>query len=244
MTLTRLPDSDYAQLEANLKRVRERIAKACEAAGRAPESVSFVAVTKYSDARLCLALLELGVLDLGENRVTDLAAKAEAIDSFKPQLKARWHMIGHLQRNKVKKLPASLYALHSLDSLSLAEELIKRQRLPEQVYVQVNVAEELQKSGLSEAQVENFLRSLPKALSSQICGLMTMAPFDDADAARRTFKGLKGLFDDLQAQGFKGLTRLSMGMSQDFEAAIAEGSNTLRIGRVLYEGLSVFENRA
>lgn len=230
---------DHERLRENLSRIRERIHAACERSGRSAESVTLVAVTKYGGPRLCQSLAQLGALDLGENRVPHLNAMAAGVDST---LGPRWHMIGHLQRNKVKKIAPRLSLLHSLDSEDLAKELNKRLEQPLDVLVQVNIAREEQKSGVAPEDLGAFLDCLDKFERIRPRGLMTMAMFGDKEKARGTFRDLAALLQTERSRGREKLTELSMGMSQDFEEAVEEGATLIRVGRVLYERLEDIDN--
>jgi pyridoxal phosphate enzyme (YggS family) len=237
LSASRLGPGDEARLASNLKTLRERVAAACRSAGRAAESVTIVAATKYGGPRLAASLLALGQRDLGENRVDHLAELASGLG---PDSGARWHFIGHLQRNKVKKIEAPLSLLHSLDSESLAGELASRLPAPVPVLVQVNIAGEDQKSGVSPAELPALLDALAAHQKIRLLGLMTMPPVDDVDAARGCFSALRELRERLG--GASRLPELSMGMSDDFEIAIQEGASIIRIGRALYEGLTELDN--
>ena len=234
-----LAPEDHQRLRENLEGIRQRIQAACERSGRSQESVTLVAVTKYGGPRLCQSLAQLGALDLGENRVPHLNQMASGVD---PALAPRWHMIGHLQRNKVRKIKPQLAMLHSLDSEELARELDKRLDRPLDVLVQVNVAGEDQKSGVSPERLGDFLDVLDKFEKIVPRGLMAMAMFGDKEKARGTFRDLAGLLETQRGRGRDKLIELSMGMSQDFEEAVEEGSTLIRVGRVLYERLEDIDN--
>ena len=233
-------------VSSNLARVRERLAAACRSAGRDPKDVSLVAVTKYGGPSLVEAFLELGVQDLGENR-------SERIVSLDAHFGARvrWHMIGHLQRNKARRVASALHALHSLDSLELAEKLDKRRAelslaaLP--IYIEVNSGEE-QKSGIDLSELEGLARSLSRMTSLRVEGLMTMAPeTENPEGARPAFAALRALLPRLESALGKPARGLSMGMTHDLEIAIQEGATVVRVGRALLEGVPeevLLEDRA
>ncbi len=213
-------------LAENLSSVRSRIAAACRRAGRDPSGVTLVAVTKTVGLEEVRTLRDLGVRDFGENRVQDGLPKALALPE------ARWHFIGSLQRNKVRKVLSGFHVVHSVDSAELAAQVA---RVAEEatwhgeVLLEVNVAGEAQKGGIPAAEVEAFVRGL-KGLA--VSGLMTMAPLDpDPEKARPVFRRLREL------QGSLGLRHLSMGMSQDFEVAVEEGATMVRVGTALFEGI-------
>lgn len=230
--------------------VRERIAAACQRAGRSPAEVKLVAVTKYVDADLIRLLLSLGCVDLGENRVQQLGDRASRVGGSPigldaaPQAGApRWHMIGHLQRNKVKPLLRCCTIVHSLDSTRLAEELNARAAesgISVDVLIEVNVAGEAAKSGASVDDALSIARLASRLSALRVRGLMTMAPLDtDAETARPVFRGLRELREEWLARGDlpKDARHLSMGMSHDFESAIEEGATIVRVGSALFEGI-------
>jgi PLP dependent protein len=208
--------------------VRTRIERACARVGRSPSEVTLVAVTKGHDAsEIRSVLLEHGHTALGENRVQEWRAKAEALPH------AEWHFIGNLQTNKVKYL-RDVHAIHSLGSTRLVDALERQGAKWEhrfRVFVEVNVAGEASKHGVpleEAAEVVAYVRSLPHL---ELLGLMTMAPYsEDAEDARPTFRRLRELRDTL------GVAELSMGMSGDFEVAVEEGATFVRVGSALFEG--------
>jgi PLP dependent protein len=219
--------------------VRGRIAAACTRAGRDSADVTLVAVTKTVSPRVAGLMPELGVADLGENRPQELWRKAEALK----HLPVRWHLIGHLQRNKVERTLPLVHLAHSIDSLRLAEAVaadgVKRGRRPA-VLLQVNASREGQKHGFD---VDELLRSREQIdrLPLDVVGLMGMAAYaDDPELARPTFRELRRLRDRLRSEWSPvnlPLEYLSMGMSGDFEVAIEEGATLVRIGSTLFEGL-------
>jgi pyridoxal phosphate enzyme (YggS family) len=230
------------RIAANLAAVRERIAAAARAAGRDPAEVRLVAVTKYVDAATTRLLAEAGCLDLGESRPQLLWDKAEQLHD----LPIRWHLIGHLQRNKIRRTLPFVHLIHGVDSLRLLEELDREQaalaeRPPLSVLLEVNVGGEAAKHGFTPDEVPPLVDALARCEHLQVQGLMAMARLtDDADAARADFARLRALRDRLRREwsGRFALDELSMGMSGDFEAAIAEGATLVRIGSALFEGLA------
>ncbi|MFZ5833052.1 MAG: YggS family pyridoxal phosphate-dependent enzyme [Planctomycetota bacterium] len=226
-------------LVENIARVRGRIAEAARTAGRSADEVTLVAVTKYATAATTRALFEAGCPILGESRPQQLWEKAERLADIAPQ----WHLIGHLQRNKVRRTLPYVNMIHSLDSLRLAESLgdecrAAGRRLP--AMLEVNVSGEAAKHGFAPAEIEPLLPQLASIAGLEIRGLMCMAGLESAPAeARREFASLRVLRDRLQRVAPEGLQLgdLSMGMSGDFEAAIAEGSTLVRIGSALFEGI-------
>lgn len=224
-------------LSANVERVRERIAAAAGRSGRPPGAVRLVAVTKSVGAAVAAELVRLGVGDLGENRVDALARKQEALAA--EGLRPRWHMIGHLQRNKVKPFLATGALLHSMDGDRLADALAERAPggAPLPVLLEVNVSGEASKGGFPPDAVAPALERLEAAGRLAPRGLMTMAPIsEDPEAARPLFRALRELRDRLRAR-HADLAELSMGMSQDYEVAVEEGATLVRVGTALFEGL-------
>jgi pyridoxal phosphate enzyme (YggS family) len=240
-------DRRGVRIAANVAAVRDRIAAACRRAGRAPESVRLVAVTKYVSADVTQLVLETGVTDLAESRPQSLWAKAEALAAARPQ--PRWHLVGHLQRNKVHRTLPVLAMLHTLDSARLLEALAAEaervspgERSRCEVLVEVNLTEDPGRSGAAIADLPALVRAAAGSPAVRLRGLMGMAGHPDAAAAdaRRDFARLRTLRDELAATlpdpGM--LAELSMGMSGDFEAAILEGATIVRIGSALFEGLA------
>ncbi|NPA15840.1 MAG: YggS family pyridoxal phosphate-dependent enzyme [Deferribacteres bacterium] len=218
----------------NLESVRKRIEAACERVGRDPSSVRLVAVTKTVPPEVIEEAIRCGVTDIGENRVQEARDKYEVIGG-----KVRWHMIGYLQRNKVKYAVKIFDVIHSVDRLELVNELEKRlsregRRLP--VLLEVNVAGEESKHGVAPDNLEELARSVLESPSLEPVGLMTIAPYvEDAEEVRWVFRRLRELRDELneslQTGAFK---ELSMGMTNDFEVAIEEGATMVRIGTAIF----------
>jgi pyridoxal phosphate enzyme (YggS family) len=206
----------------HLQEIRERIATAAQRAGRAPEAITLVAVSKEVDAAAVADAAAAGQHDFGENRAQELLAKAEALQRL--QLEPAWHFIGRLQRNKVKTIASFVTLWHSVDRAELGVE-ISRYAPGARVLVQVNVAGEEQKGGCRPAAVPALVDSLAD-LGLTVDGLMTVLPL--IGDPRPHFGALRDLATRL------GLATLSMGMSSDFEAAIAEGSTLVRVGRAVF----------
>ncbi|AVX20985.1 hypothetical protein SAMN02745885_00492 [Carboxydocella sporoproducens DSM 16521] len=217
----------WAEIAVNLARVREEIRTAALRAGRRPEEITLVAVSKTVPPEGIQAALAAGVTDLGENRVQELLAKQPELP---PGL--RWHLIGTLQTNKVKYIIDRIHLLHSLDRWELAREISKRasaRGLVLKALIQVNVSGEETKHGLAPGDVPVFYREVQELPGLQIEGLMTMAPFvADAEQARPYFRQLRELAREL------GLKHLSMGMSNDYQVAIEEGATLVRIGSDIF----------
>lgn len=248
-------------LQSGLAAVHERIAHAARRAGRPPEEVALVAVTKTHPPELIAAALEAGITHIGENKVQEAAQKFDSLHNRYPH--AHWHLIGHLQRNKAKQAAGIFTKLHTLDSLRLAEALnrhlegqndtLPRQRLP--VLLQINVSGEQSKEGFLLPGDPDNQAALPSLLSDiepilalprlEVRGLMTIAPLaPDPEAARPVFRRLRRLRDTL-ARHFPHATwdELSMGMSDDFEVAIEEGATWVRLGRALFGARHTNANR-
>lgn len=224
-------------MQSRIKNIWDRIAKAAAQSGRTAGEVTLVAVSKTVDVDQVDQAALLGIQDFGENRVPELLRKQQAF----PEL--RWHMIGRLQTNKVKDLIGKTVLIHSLDRWSLARELNRRAQLAQttvDALVQVNIAGEEQKGGLAPEDVESFLSSLGELPALRIKGLMTMAPeASNAEEVRPVFREMKELKLKLlkRQYDYVDLKYLSMGMSQDFEVAIEEGSNMVRIGSAIFAQL-------
>lgn len=235
-----LADADIRRIAENYARVHGEIAGAARAAGRVPDAVKLVAVTKYVDADTTRALVDAGCRDLGESRPQSLWDKADNLADLSPH----WHLIGHLQRNKIRRTLPLVDLIHSADSWRLLEAInteaaqIHRRQA---VLIEVNVAGEEAKSGLPVAEVAPLFARLPELRHVEVQGLMTMAPLEGgADAARRTFAALRRLAEQFEPDCPPGvsLSELSMGMSGDFREAIAEGATLVRVGSALFEGIA------
>jgi pyridoxal phosphate enzyme (YggS family) len=226
-------------LSERLRRVRERIAGACARAGRPPGGVTLVAVTKTVPGEVAAVLPELGVNDIGENRPQELWRKAAALPAT-----IRWHLIGHLQRNKVERTLAQAVMIHSVDSVRLLEAVEAEAARPGRsvsVLLEVNASGEASKHGFAPADVPALAETVNRLHSVRVRGLMTMAAYDvDTEKSRPTFALVRQLRDRLRAEVAPAhpLDHLSMGMSNDFEVAIEEGATLVRLGTVLFEGLT------
>jgi hypothetical protein len=233
-----LDPADLSVLGANLDRLRARIARACERSGRPPGDVVLVAVTKYAGPALARGLLRLGQLDLGENRTAHLLELDKALRGEAPA--PRWHMIGHLQRNKAKDVAGLLHALHSLDSPALLERLeaLRPPDLPPlEAYLEVRLDPGETRSGIAPEALPGFLAGLPARARVRLVGLMGLPPHAGAEAARPHFRRLRALLAALPP-GALAAPGLSMGMTEDLEVAVEEGATVVRVGRALLEGLS------
>lgn len=217
-----------------IKAVKLKIARCCEQAGRPADSVRLICVTKEADAGQALEALACGVKDLGENRVQELASKYTIIGD-----KAAWHLIGHLQTNKVKDAVKISSMIQSLDSVRLAKAIDKeaaRLGKVQAVLVEVNTSGEESKFGLKPDAISDFLKEVSLYQHIDIKGFMTMAPeVEDPENARPYFRALRELRDKINAIHNTRYSILSMGMSNDFEVAIEEGSSVVRIGRAIFK---------
>ncbi|MED3691521.1 YggS family pyridoxal phosphate-dependent enzyme [Peribacillus butanolivorans] len=215
----------------NLKNIEEKINKACEISGRNRDEIKLIAVTKYVSIERAKEALEAGIFDLGENRDEGLLNKYEVLKD-----EPNWHYIGSMQTRKVKNVIDKISYIHSLDRISLAEEIQKRANEPINCLVQVNVSGEESKHGIDPEEALDFINGLSTLDKVNVAGLMTMAPLtDDEQLLRRCFRKLKGLQVEIQKTGLRHApcTELSMGMSNDFTIAIEEGATMIRIGTAL-----------
>ncbi len=228
----------HTQLRENLDRVRETIAEAAVASGRTADDVCLIGVTKYVDIETTKALYELGCHDLGESRPQQLWSKSEAMSDLSP----RWHMIGHLQRNKTKRTVPLLSVLHAGDSLRLLKAVHNDwphfDPLP--ALIEVNISGDDAKHGFSPAEIAPALRQIAALNHLRIVGLMGMASLEGGrDQAQKDFAALRELRDKLRSDCPPeiSLQELSMGMSHDFDLAIREGATMVRVGSTLFEGI-------
>lgn len=219
----------------NLARVRDRIDQTAGRCGRSGSDVCLVAVTKYVTNDIAAAVVSAGCPDLGESRPQELWQKHEAL----VDVKVRWHFIGHLQRNKVRRTLPLIDLLHSADSMRLLEELNQEcarlhRRLS--VLLEVNISGELTKHGFAPDELEKSLPEIAQLSNIEVKGLMAMAGLEgNLEDARREFRAVRELRDRLSS--VIPLNELSMGMSGDFEVAIEEGATIVRVGSALFEGL-------
>ncbi len=219
----------------NYLKVLERIERAAQKSGRRPEEIKLVCVTKEATIEQVKEVISAGARDLGENRAQELLKKQALIDN--PELS--WHFIGVLQRNKVKQVLGKVVLIQSLDRLSLAEEIEKRAsriNLVQKVLVEVNISGEGTKHGISPEELTAFLDKLENFPHLEICGLMTIAPYISPSETRPFFRKMRELFDK-ERENRRNLAILSMGMSNDFEIAIEEGSNMVRVGSAIFKGV-------
>jgi pyridoxal phosphate enzyme (YggS family) len=227
------------RIAENVARIREQIAAAARRSGRRPEEVQLVAVTKYVDLALTAELVKAGCRDLGESRPQDLWPKAEALAAANID----WHLVGHLQRNKVRRtlpLVALIHSVGSLRALQAIDRVASELTLRARVLLEANTSGETNKQGFSPDQLAAALNEAAALEHVEIQGLMTMAALQGgADVARRNFRDLRMLRERLRESMSANvrLDQLSMGMSGDFEIAIEEGATIVRIGSALFEGI-------
>ncbi len=226
--------SHLAHLEDNATRLRERVDRAAQQAGRDPADVTIVAVSKTFDRALVDEAYRLGFRVFGESRVQEIRQKFETPLPVDAEL----HMIGHLQTNKVRQLVPHIQVIQTVDRISLVHTLAKelaRTDTSIRAMLQVNVSGEQQKAGMAPDAVDDVLREVLRVPGIQPIGLMTMAPLGAGEATlRQVFGGLRRLRDEMEQAHGTALPTLSMGMSDDFEIAIAEGATHIRIGRSLF----------
>lgn len=226
--------SKYEYLETNLNIIKKEIEQTQKESGNT-EPIKLVAVTKTFPKEVIIEGIPLGILDVGENKVQELVEKYEAIGN-----QVSWHFIGHLQKNKVKYLIDKVTLIHSVESMSLVEELEKRAKAinkVQEILIEVNISLEESKFGLLKEDVIPFLREMKKFPHVKVVGLMTMAPFsDDEVLVRSIFKGLRILKEEIELLDLENVKMkyLSMGMSHDFKWAILEGANIIRVGSSIY----------
>ncbi|HET6442214.1 MAG TPA: YggS family pyridoxal phosphate-dependent enzyme [Phycisphaerae bacterium] len=221
---------------ANLRQVRDRIADAARRSGRTPDAVRLVAVTKTVPAETIRILLEAGQRDLGENRAQQLRDRAAELQGAP----VRWHMIGRLQRNKVKHVVPAAAMIHSVDSVRLAEEISKRAQAAgarATCLVEVNVSGEEAKGGVAPAEAPRVAGEIAALPGVDLVGLMTMAPLaETGETVRPVFAALRECLARVnrEARLPAPLTELSMGMTQDYETAVEEGATIVRVGTALF----------
>lgn len=222
-------------IKENIISVKDRMARAAIKTGRNLEDITLVAVTKTVIPARIDEAIESGIRHIGENRVQEIRSKYPYIKN-----RVKWHLIGSLQTNKVKYIIDKVDMIHSLDRLSLAKEIDKRASmkgivLP--VLIQINVSKESTKSGIYIEELDDFLDQIQQFEHIRVKGLMTIAPLlDNAEKTRPYFAKLKGIYEDIKLRQYSNVTMeyLSMGMTNDFEIAIEEGANIVRIGRAIF----------
>lgn len=217
----------------NLNILKTQIANACEACGRKADDIILVAVSKTFPDSDVLEAFHAGQINFGENKVQEMVKKHDVLS----QHDIKWHLIGHLQTNKVKYIAEFVHLIHSVDSLKLALEIDKqaekaRRRID--ILVQVNTSDEIQKSGVEIDETKKLCTEIKQLENINLCGLMTIGKFtNETEIIRDNFRTLKNLFDEIKPD-FSNFNYLSMGMTSDFEIAIEEGANMLRIGSAVF----------
>lgn len=221
-------------LKKNTEFVFQQVAEASREANRDPASVSIIAVTKYVDVKTAEALLPLGVYHIGENRVDKFLEKYQTLKEFP----VTWHLVGTLQRRKVKEVIPFVDYFHALDSLKLAQEIQKRTDHVIKCFLQVNISGEESKHGFSKEELLELLSDLAQLDQIEYVGLMTMAPFEaDSDELKQIFKKTQELQAEIREKQIPNMpmTELSMGMSRDYKEAIQFGSTFVRIGTAFFK---------
>lgn len=221
-------------IEQNLKNVEQRIATAAKKSGRSREDIILVAVTKTHPADMMNEAIKAGVTDIGENK------PQEVRDKYTDVLPVRWHLIGHLQTNKVKYIIDKCCMIHSVDSIKLMDEIEKQAKQHDvsmDILIQVNISGEETKSGITSEELDELLMHAGELERVKVRGLMTIAPkCEHQEEAAVHFRNMKMLFDETAKKVYKNVSMeyLSMGMSGDFEAAIECGSNMVRVGSAIF----------
>ena len=218
--------------------VLERVAAAARRAGRDPGEVEVIAVSKTVDADAALLAIRAGWRLFGENRPQELGRKLEALEGRDEAAGVRFDMIGNLQKNKINQVIGRVRLIHSISSAHLAEAVSTRceaRGIVADVLLETNVSGERSKSGFSPDELRSAIEGVLALPGIRVDGLMTMAPAGDADAARRTFSGLRELAGELRGRTGLELRTLSCGMSDDFEIAVEEGSTLVRLGRCVFD---------
>ena len=222
-------------LKEDLYQVQENMKEACRRSGRAESDVTLIAVSKTKPLTMLEEVYSLGIRDFGENKVQELVDKAEQLPDD-----IRWHMIGHLQRNKVKYIVDKVYMIHSVDSLRLAEEISKeavKRGIIVNILIEVNVAGEESKFGVTPEDTPGLVQEISHLPGILVRGLMTIAPFvENAEDNRIFFSALKKLYVDITNKNIDNVRMdyLSMGMTGDYEVAIEEGASFVRVGTGIF----------
>lgn len=221
-------------IEKNLLEVNKKIGEAAKTSGRNADEIKLIAVTKTYGADLINEAIGFGVTDIGENRVQEIMEKYESV---KP---VRWHLIGHLQKNKVKYIIDKVELIHSVDSVELAAEIDKKAKKIDKVQkilLEVNVSGEESKFGIEPKECIDICREISGLKNVKIMGLMTVAPFTDDEALLKdVFSGLKGLAEKIRQENIENVSmdELSMGMTNDFPLAIEKGATMIRVGTGIF----------
>lgn len=230
-------DELLAALRENIERVRSDIRSCCIAAGRDPEEITLIGVSKVFPVEYAEAAVMAGLTDLGENRVQELMPKIERFSSL--DLDVNWHLIGTLQKNKVKYVIGKTKLIHSVNTVELAEEISKRSvgnNVTTRILLQTNVSGEESKHGFAPHELKPALDNVMDMPGIEVCGLMTMAPIETYEGeAREVFARTRVIFDDLSSYVKSDSWKiLSMGMSQDYKSALLEGATHIRVGTAIF----------
>jgi pyridoxal phosphate enzyme (YggS family) len=226
---------DYSFIKDNLDQVEEVISSECEKAGRRRDDVTLIAVSKTKPVEMLRVAYDYGCRDFGENKVQELVDKYEVLPKD-----IRWHMIGHLQTNKVKYIVDKAYLIHSVDSLKLAQEISKeavKKNVTANILIEVNVANEETKFGTTCDEVKDLVREIAKLPNIFIKGLMTIAPIvENAEENRAFFSKLNELAVDIDKENIDNvnMSSLSMGMTGDYPVAVSEGATFVRVGTGIF----------
>jgi len=222
-------------IEQNLNHIQDNIKASCEKSGRNPFDITLIGVTKTIDTGRISELVSFGIKDLGENRVQELLEKEPVIGSG-----VNWHLIGHLQTNKVKSIVGKVKLIHSLDSLRLAQEIDKQAKLlniSANVLIEINIAAEKSKFGINPDELNDFLEEIANYSGLAVKGLMCVAPYvEKPEENRDYFRKMRQMFVDSSAKSLNNIHMqcLSMGMTNDYEIAIEEGANIIRVGTGIF----------
>lgn len=222
-------------LKENYANVLKNVHNACERAGRKTDDVTLIAVSKTKPVEMLQEIYDCGCRDFGENKVQEIMDKYEKLPND-----IRWHMIGHLQTNKVKYIVDKVYMIHSVDSIKLAKEISKeavKKNVTVKVLLEVNVAKEETKFGLLTEEVLDFYKEIIDLPGLKVCGLMTIAPYvENSEENRQHFVNLKQLMVDIESEKTDNISvgELSMGMTGDYEVAIEEGATYVRVGTGIF----------
>ncbi len=222
-------------IKENILKVEKCIQEACDRSGRKREEVTLIAVSKTKPVEAIYKVMQTGIVDYGENKVQELTDKIETISE-----PLNWHMIGHLQRNKVKYIVDKVKLIHSVDSLRLAEQIsieAVKKNVEVDILIEVNIAEETSKFGLNTQEVIELVKAVSTLPNVHIKGLMTVAPFtENPEDNRLYFRNLKQLSVDIAQKNIDNVTmnELSMGMTGDYEVAIEEGATMVRVGTGIF----------
>lgn len=229
-------------IKENLNRIKENIESVCKRFNRSPSEITTVAVTKTATLDNIKEIIDLGIQDIGENRLQEAILKFNRLSTieYRPST-IKWHMVGHLQRNKVKEAVKVFDLVHSVDSLRLAEELDKQAdkiNKIQDILVQVNTSLEATKFGINPEETIEVIKQIVKLKNLNLRGLMTIAPLvNNPEDARPCFKKLRDLMDEINRPSIidTRLSVLSMGMTDDYEVAIEEGATMIRLGRAIFK---------